>query len=165
MSGKRVLGLLVVLVLLAGTFVAGWVAARTGMGSRIDEASLTDRERAFVEQMRASTLVGHFTMAGREGEPARPDRYDIAGVAKVGDDLWQFDVRMRHDDFDATLPVAVPMRFVGDTPVIMMTDYTIPSLGTFTVRLFFHGDRYAGTWQHGKAGGLMYGRIEKTATQ
>jgi hypothetical protein len=24
----------------------------------------------------------------------------------------------------------------------------------------FHGDRYAGTWQHGKSGGLMFGKIE-----
>jgi hypothetical protein len=68
---------------------------------------------------------------------------------------------MRHDDFDVTLPVAVPMRWIGDTPVIMMTDTTIPGLGTFTVRLFFYGDRYSGTWQHGAVGGLMYGRIEK----
>jgi hypothetical protein len=29
------------------------------------------------------------------------------------------------------------------------------------VRLFFHGDRYAGTWQHGAIGGHMWGRIEK----
>jgi len=29
--------------------------------------------------------------------------------------------------------------------------------------LFFYGDRYAGTWQHGEVGGLMSGRIEKQA--
>ena len=50
-----------------------------------------------------------------------------------------------------------------DTPVIMMTDTSIPGIGEFTVRLFFHGDRYAGSWQHGKVGGLMSGRIEKRA--
>ena len=30
-----------------------------------------------------------------------------------------------------------------------------------TVRLFFYGDRYAGTWQHGDTGGHMSGRIEE----
>jgi hypothetical protein len=47
--------------------------------------------------------------------------------------------------------------------VIMMTDTSLPGIGTFTVRLFFYGDRYAGTWQHGAVGGQMSGRIEKTA--
>jgi hypothetical protein len=71
---------------------------------------------------------------------------------------------MRHGDTDVTVPFAVPMRFVEDTPIIMMTDYSMPSMGTFTVRLLFHGDRYAGTWQHGEVGGHMYGRVEKTGS-
>jgi hypothetical protein len=53
------------------------------------------------------------------------------------------------------------MRWTGDTPMNMMTDTSLTGLGTFTVRLFFYGDRYAVTWQHGKAGGQMSGRIEK----
>jgi hypothetical protein len=57
------------------------------------------------------------------------------------------------------------MRFNGDTPMIMMTDTSLPGIGTFTVRVFFYGDRYAGTWQHGKVGGAMSGRIEKKAPQ
>ena len=61
------------------------------------------------------------------------------------------------------IPIVVPMRFVGDTPMIMMTDHSLPGVGTFTVRVFFYGDRYAGTWQHGAAGGHMTGRIEKNA--
>jgi hypothetical protein len=68
---------------------------------------------------------------------------------------------MRHCDTDVTVPFMVPLRWIGDTPVIMMTDYTMPSMGTFTVRLFFYGDRYTGTWQHGETGGHMYGRIER----
>ena len=113
--------------------------------------------------MKGVSLVGSFTVAGRTDRPARPDRYDIASVEKVGDNVWRFNARMRHDDFDVTVPVAVPMRWLGDTPMIMMTDTSLPGIGTFTVRVFFYGDRYAGTWQHGKVGGLMSGRIEKKA--
>ena len=40
------------------------------------------------------------------------------------------------------------MKFVDDTPIILMTDATIPGMGTFTARVFFHGDLYAGTWEH-----------------
>jgi hypothetical protein len=153
-------GALAVVVILA-VFAGGWLSGRLGLGSTVDQASLTDLERRFSEQMHGSALVGYFTIAGREDRPARPDRYDIAAVEKIGDDLWRFSARVRHDTFDVTVPVAVPVRWIGDTPVIMMTDTSLPGLGTFTVRLFFYGDRYSGTWQHGEYGGHMFGRIEK----
>ncbi len=54
------------------------------------------------------------------------------------------------------------MRFNGDTPMILMTETSLPGIGTFTARVFFYRDRYAGTWQHGRVGGHMWGRIEKT---
>ncbi len=82
----------------------------------------------------------------------------------MGDDQWRFNARMDCCGVNgATLPIVVPMRFVGDTPMIMMTDTNLPGIGTFTVRVFFYGDRYSGTWQHGQVGGLMSGRIEKSS--
>ena len=42
-----------------------------------------------------------------------------------------------------------------------MTDLAIPNLGTFTARVVIYDGRYAGTWQHGKVGGNLFGRIEK----
>ena len=151
-------GLLVLLVVFAG----GYLAGRTGIGSVVDPDSLSAAERQFTERMAGASLVGRFTITGREDRPARPERYDISGVEKVGEDLWRFNARIRYGDVDTTVPVAVPMRFAGDTPMISMTDHSIPGLGTFTVRLFFHGDRYSGTWQHGEYGGHMFGKIEKT---
>ena len=83
-------------------------------------------------------------------------------MEKVGEDLWRFNASMDCCGVKGTtLPIVVPMRFVGDTPIIMMTDTSLPGIGTFTVRVFFYGDWYAGTWQHGKVGGHMSGRIEK----
>jgi hypothetical protein len=158
---KRFVGLVVVLVLMLVMFGAGWTAAKMGIGSAVAPASLTDLERQFTAQMKDAALVGQFTIAGREDRTGRPDRYDISSVQKVGDERWQFNARMRYAGIDVTLPIAVPMRWVGDTPMITLTDLTIPTLGTFTARVFFHGDRYAGTWQHGNVGGHMFGRIEK----
>jgi hypothetical protein len=160
---RRLAWLALAIVLLLAAFAGGWLSGRLGLGPAVDPASLTDLERQFSERMRGASLVGYFTVAGREDRPARPDRYDIAGVEKIGDDLWRFNARMRHESFDMTVPVAVPLRWIGDTPVIMMTDTSLPGVGTFTVRLFFYGDRYSGTWQHGSVGGHMYGRIEKSA--
>jgi hypothetical protein len=46
----------------------------------------------------------------------------------------------------------------------MMTDTSLPGLGTFSVRIFFYRDRYSGTWQHGARGGFMSGQIERRTT-
>ena len=100
------------------TFAAGWVAGRLGIGSVVAPASLTDLERDFREQMAGATLVGQFTVAGRD-IPPRPDRYEIESVEKVGDDRWRFNARIRPGGL--VLPIVVPMRWVGDTPVIVIT--------------------------------------------
>jgi hypothetical protein len=155
-------------VLLAGlcaVFAVGWLIGVRAIGNAIPPASLPAAERAFAERMRGVTMAGTFTVSGREDRAPSRDRYEIASVEKVGDDLWRFTVKM--DCCGAAgqsgIPIVVPMRFVGDTPVIMMTGHSLPGLGTFTVRVLFYGDRYAGTWQHGTVGGHMTGRIEKTA--
>ena len=158
---RRVVGFVAAVLVLILVFGGGWVTGRFGIGdAAVEPASLTDLERQFTEQMRNVTLRGSFTIDGREGTP-REDRYDIDSVEKVGDDLWRFNAGMSCCGVNGTIPMVIPMRFIGDTPVIMMTDTSIPGVGTFTVRLFFYGDRYAGSWQHGKVGGLMSGRIEK----
>jgi hypothetical protein len=164
MGGRTLVKLAVGILVLLVTFVAGWLSGRTGIGSVVEPASLSDAERAFVERMNAASLVGQFTIAGREDRAGRPERYDISSVEKVGEDQWRFNARIRYGDIDTTAPVVVPMRFVGDTPMISMTDLAIPGMGTFTVRVFFYDDRYAGSWQHGEFGGHMFGRIEKTTT-
>jgi hypothetical protein len=108
-------------------------------------------------------LVGSFTVDGAEDRAPREDRYEIESVQKVGDDLWQFRAVVRGGD--GVIPIVVPLRWIGDTPMLMMTDASLPGMGRFTVRLFFYGDRYAGTWQHGEVGGLMSGRIEGRAPE
>ena len=159
---RRAIGFVAAVVVLILVFGGGWVAGRFGIGdAAVDPASLTDQEHQFTERMRNVTLRGSFTVDGREGRTPREDRYDIESVEKVGDDLWRFNAGMKCCGVDGVIPVVVPMRFVGDTPMIMMTNTSLPALGTFTVRLIFYEDRYAGSWQHEMVGGLMSGRIEK----
>jgi hypothetical protein len=160
---RRVLRLALIAVVGLLLFAGGWLAGRLGIGSVVDPASLTEAERQFSERMKDATMVGTFTVDGREGRDRVPDRYEIVSVEKIASDVWRFNAKMNCCGLAGSLaiPIAVPMRFVGDTPVIMMTDTSLPGIGTFTVRVFFYGDRYAGTWQHGRVGGHMSGRIEK----
>ena len=163
-SVRRVLGIALVVVLMVALFGGGWLVGRLGIGSVVKPASLNALEREFTERMRDVSLVGSFTAAGREDRAPRADRYDISSVEKVGDNLWRFNAGMSCCGVNGVIPIVVPMQWNGDTPMITMTDTSLPGLGTFTVRLFFYGDRYAGTWQHGAVGGHMTGRIEKKPT-
>ncbi len=161
MAVRRPLRIALVAVLALVLFCGGWLIGRLGIGAAVDPESLTGAERQFAESMRDVTLVGSFSVAGFEDRAPRPDRYKIVSVEKVGDDLWRFNAQCC--GVNGAVPFVVPMRFHGDTPMIMMTETGLPGIGTFTARVFFYGDRYAGTWQHGKDGGHMWGRIEKTA--
>jgi hypothetical protein len=163
-QGRRWLKSVSLLVLILVVFAAGWLVAKTGMGSAIDPASLPEVERQFVEKMEGAAMVGRFTIAGREDRQQVPDRYDIYSVDKVGQDQWRFNAKIGENGM--TLPIVVTMRFVDDTPMIVMTDATIPGMGTFTARVLFYGDQYAGTWHHaGRGGGHMFGRIDRAAAQ
>ena len=159
---RRAIGIAAAMVVSLLVFAGGWGAGRLGIGSPLaDPVSVTDLEQQFIERMRDVTLVGSFTVDGGGDRTPREDRYRIESVRKVGDGLWQF--RAIVGGRGSVVPVVVPMRWVGDTPMITMTDASLPGMGTFTVRVFFYGDRYAGTWQHGEVGGFMSGRIEQRA--
>lgn len=156
---SRLLKVVGFVALLAAMFGVGWIVASIGAGQAVDPASLTDLEREFEENMRNVVLEGYFTVEGRENPRGNPERYEIQQVTKVDDTQWRFDARVTYASVDATLPVTVPVVWAGDTPMVSITDFTIPTLGTFTARVMFYADRYAGSWQHGEFGGLMYGTI------
>src|SRR5436309_11919724 len=129
---RRLVTITAVAVLALALFGGGWLVGRLGIGTVVDPASLTDAERQFVERMRDVTLAGSFTVAGREERTSHPDRYEISSVEKVGTDLWRFNARMDCCGVTGAIPIVVPMRWNGDTPMIMMTDTSLPGLGTFT---------------------------------
>src|SRR5262245_47256144 len=135
---RRIVSAVAIAILAIGIFARGWLVGRLGSGSVVEPASLSEIEQQFADRMQKVSLVGTFTVAGREGRAPNPDRYDIASVEKVGDDLWRFNARMECCGLSesSALPIVVPMRFVADTPVIMMTDTSLPGIGTFTVRVF-----------------------------
>ena len=159
------------LVLLGLGYGIGWVTGVTGVGRTVPLEELSERERAFAERMQSVDLVGHFTIGNIEGleevegvsRDKNPERYEIASVSKLeGEgDRWRFDVRVVYMTVDVTLPVVVPIVWAGDTPMVSITDFAIPGLGEqFGARVLFYDERYAGTWDHGPYGGLMYGVIE-----
>ncbi|MCY4598432.1 MAG: hypothetical protein OXF27_00715 [Acidobacteria bacterium] len=158
---RIVLKVLAAGVALLLAFGLGWVGSSlTGIGREAPLESLTDLERDFAERMQNVVLAGHFTIEGEERRDGVPELYEIARVTKLDGNRWRFEARVKYGSVDATLPMVLPVEWAGDTPMVSITDFTIPGLGDeFGARVVFYDERYAGTWDHGPYGGMMYGTI------
>ena len=116
---------------------------------------------ALSETLSGAALVGRFSVSGRENDkPPSAERYELDSVTPLDDDYWMFVSRIKYGKYDVKVPLRLKVYWADDTPVISLTDFAIPGLGTFTARVMLYGDRYVGTWQHGQVGGHMWGHIE-----
>ncbi len=125
---------------------------------KVDRQAL---EKAFASKLTGATLAGFFSLDSKESAPNKPDRYQIVSAKKLNGDDWVITSKMKIGDNEVDIPIVIKVYWADDTPVISLTDLTIPGMGTFTARVMFYGDRYAGTWQHGEKGGHMWGIVEK----
>ena len=115
----------------------------------------------FEKAMKGVRFSGFFTVDGSKNPPSE-EVYEIQSVQKFGDqDLWIFTARIKYGQKDVTLPMPLPVKWVGTIPVITMDEMNIPGLGTFSAHVVIDGNKYAGTWSHGNVGGHLYGKITK----
>ena len=115
----------------------------------------------FEKAMNGVRFSGFFTVDGSKNPPSE-EVYEIQSVQKFGEqDLWIFTARIKYGQKDVTLPMPLPVKWVGDIPIISMDNMNIPGLGTFSAHVVIDGNKYAGTWRHGKVGGHLYGEITK----
>ena len=119
-----------------------------------------DNERLFAERMQNVTLVGYSTRSHKEGTFG-PEKYKIESVSKISGDTWLFKTRLRYDGQDLPVPIPISVIWSGDTPVITLTDMTIPGVGTWTARVMLFRDQYVGIWSGKDHGGQMFGKIIK----
>ena len=127
-----------------------------------DDVELSAREKQFTESLSGSVLVGTFSIDGLSPDKSPlPERYELKSVKKTADGLWTFKARLTYLNQDLTVPITVPVVWAGDTPMVSLSDATLPGVGKeLSARVIFHEGRYAGTWRHGTFGGHMWGRIE-----
>ncbi|RMF73331.1 MAG: hypothetical protein D6744_15785 [Planctomycetota bacterium] len=155
---------------------ACWVGVALLFGSAASAAAQTSRpapdraalERHFAERLTDAVLVGHWQMTRAEGlagrdllsEPRR-ERYTITGVAKEDEEHWVFAARIEYGETDVTVPLRLRVVWAGDTPVVTLDDVAIPGVGTYSARVLFHENFYAGTWRGDGYGGVLSGQILK----
>ncbi|MGD9634459.1 MAG: hypothetical protein AB7G28_19310 [Pirellulales bacterium] len=119
------------------------------------------REAALASMLSGATLEGSFTVTGREAAKLTSDKYTLGEVKNVGGNNWLFPTRVQYENKDITLPLTLPIEWAGDTPVVVVDNVGMPGLGTFSARVLFFNDHYAGYWQHGEVGGSLFGRIHR----
>ena len=108
--------------------------------------------------MSGVALVGRSTRLNREGLSGE-EQYLIDKVSKLTGDTWLFQTRLKYGEREIPVPIPLTILWAGDTPVITLTDLTIPGVGTYTARVILHKDQYAGTWSGKNAGGQLFGKI------
>lgn len=145
------------IVLLVLSTSAGKVFAQEKPASEaVDRAAL---EAQFAKRLTSARLSGSFVIEGRMGPPQH-DQYTLRKVEKAEGDKWLFTAVIEYGNRSFAVPLEIPVYWAGDTPVIEVTNMAIPGLGTFTARVMFYGDHYAGTWSGATHGGYLWGTIE-----
>jgi hypothetical protein len=153
----------VMMLMVAAPRVYAQAPASQPTTAALDQAAL---ERQFAETLTNANLVGFATDSRRPDAQPREDRYTIDRVTKVpgSDDNWVFTCRIPFRGTSLAVPLIIPVKWAGDTPVISVTDMAIPKMGTYTARVLIYRDNYVGTWSGRDHGGQLWGRIERTPT-
>jgi hypothetical protein len=129
----------------------------------ITKADPADAKRiAELEQaLTHATLVGRFTTTGEDGGRLTEERYELGEVKHLGKGQWLIQARIKYRDRDLTLPLALPIHWAGDTPVITVDNVAFPGLGTYSARVMIYHDHYAGFWTGNNHGGHLFGLVER----
>jgi hypothetical protein len=148
--------------LLIALAFAGICRAEDAAAPAPDKATL---EKQLAEKLSHSRFIGHYSIEGQEGPP-KQDEYTLGEVSKSEGDKWLFHASLQFGAKVVTIPLEIPIIWAGDTPIISVTNFGIPGMGSYTARVLISGDHYAGTWSSANHAGYLWGRIEKIpATQ
>ncbi len=142
--------------------LAGLLQSLPGVAATLpqgpEDADQTELESQFSRLMTGCRMVGQYTETGSARAP-KEDSYTISKVTKVAGDRWRFDAKIEYGKKSVTVPLVVRVKWAGDTPVIQVTDMTVPMLGTYSARVVIHGEQYAGLWSGADHGGHLFGKI------
>jgi hypothetical protein len=117
-------------------------------------------ESTFKTMLTKATLTGRWCSL-KDGElgPEKEDKYNIVSATKAGEHKWIISTRIKMKDREMVVPIPVEVKWAGDTAVLIVDNLQYPGGGTYSARVLFHNNTYAGTWSGGDHGGLMSGMI------
>jgi hypothetical protein len=124
-------------------------------------AKQAERIATLEKSLTGAALVGHFTVTGADNSKLAPERYELGKVDHIQGEQWAIQARIKYGEHDVPIPLVLPIRWAGDTPVISVDEMAIPGLGTYTARVMIYRDHYAGFWTGKDHGGHLFGVIER----
>jgi len=147
----------------SATAKTGAITVASDKSDQAEQAKLFQR---FEETLSDVKFVGRFTILGKDDGPLRKEEYTIHSVKKLPKgDYWLFNTRIKYGKNDVQVPLPLEVKWAGTTPMITLTNFTVPGLGTFSARVLIYHNKYAGTWSHGNVGGHLFGTIEKNVDE
>ena len=152
----------ITMLAVTGVLLLGHTTLHAQDAEKVERPEMRVLFKKLEQTLSGAVLTGQFTVLGKSGPP-REEEYRIESVEKVkdGSDYWIFNARIKYGDKDISVPMPLKVKWAGDTPVITLSNTTIPGLGTFSSRVVIYNNKYAGTWTHGKVGGHLFGTIKK----
>lgn len=124
----------------------------------VDKALLDKLER----YLTGSKWTGNFTITGQENQDLTPETYEITKAKHHEGDSWLLTARIKYADKDRTVDLPpLQIKWVNDSPVIVVDKMLIPLMGVFDARVIIRNNKYAGTWSHNKVGGHLFGEIKR----
>jgi hypothetical protein len=123
-------------------------------------ASAEQLEATFKAMLTKATMSGRWCSIndGKLG-PEKEDKYNIVSASKVNGSKWIISARIQLNKREMVVPIPVEVKWAGDTAVLIVDKLQYPGGGTYSARVLFYENTYAGTWSGGDRGGLMSGVI------
>ncbi len=152
-----------VLLGVAASACAPEAAAQEAAPATVESAPDATAEQiaALEKTLSGAALVGHFTVTGRNEDKPHEERYELGEVKHLDGNRWLISARIKYGDHDLTIPLTLPIRWAGDTPVITVDDMAFPGMGAYTARVMIYRDHYAGFWTGKDHGGHLFGKLER----
>jgi hypothetical protein len=146
----------ILLVVILCAVALGVIAVRGC--SRTPLVAQDELDRQFEQMMKGVTLAGRSSRLNND-RISGEEKYVIDGVSKLTGDTWLMRARFEYGGRSIPLPIPVNIKWAGDTPVITLTDLSIPGMGSYSARVVLYRDQYAGTWSGKNGGGQIFGKI------
>jgi hypothetical protein len=137
-----------------------FVAAVAVASCAREETPESERRAALEAMMKGVRLVGSSTSFGEQGITGT-EEYAIEKASHLGGDRWLLHATLKLGSRELTVPVPVTILWAGDTPVITLTDLSIPGLGSYSARVLLFRDHYSGTWTGADGGGHVFGDVRR----
>jgi hypothetical protein len=123
-------------------------------------------EAKFQKMLTKAYLRGRWSPvdAAGLGPEKQEDKYEIISAAKVKDDQWVINAKMKYGKNEFVMPVPVRVKWSGETPMLIVDKLSMGPDRSYSARVLFFDGMYSGSWNSASGyGGVLYGVVDHEA--